>query len=81
MNIVIFVKRMRTSSLIIWLIQKYLCASISRDKPKINFLLNIGYVVYVVYVVYIYLFITFVTISLFKSSCVSACATLCWPHI
>ena len=46
-----FFKRIRTCSLIILLVQKSLCVSISRGKPSIYFLLNIVYVVYVVYVV------------------------------
>ena len=45
-------KKMRTGSPIILLAKKCLCVSISRGKPSIYFLPNIGYVVYVVYVVY-----------------------------
>ena len=41
-------KKMRTSSLIILLVWKRQCVSISKGKPLIYFLLNIGYVVYVV---------------------------------
>ena len=42
-----FYEKMRTGSLICWLVRKCLCVSISRGKPSIYFLLNIGYVVYV----------------------------------
>ena len=61
MKIVYLFKKMRTSSLIILLVQQCLCVSISRGKPSIYSLVNIGYdvyvvsfisVVYVVYVVY-----------------------------
>ena len=45
---------MRTVSLIILLVRKCLCVSISNGKPSIYFMLNIGYVVYVVYVVVVY---------------------------
>jgi len=54
MKTVNFCKKMRTGSLIILLVQKCLCGSISMGKPSVYFLLNIGYVVvYVVYVVYV----------------------------
>ena len=36
-------QRMRTGSLICLLVRKCLCVSISRGKPSIYFLLNIGY--------------------------------------
>ena len=39
----VFFKIMRTDSLILLLVQKCLCVSISRGKPSIYFLLNIGY--------------------------------------
>ena len=48
-------KKLRTGSLIIPLVQKCLCVSISRGKSSIYFLLNIGYVVYVVYFVYAFM--------------------------
>ena len=44
---------MRTGSLIMLLVWKCLCVSISRGKPSMYFLLNIRYAVYVVYVVYV----------------------------
>ena len=53
MKTVCFFKKMRTSSLICLLVRKCLCVSISRGKPSVYFLLNIGNVVYVVYVVYV----------------------------
>ena len=42
---------MRTDSLFFLLVRKCQCVSISRGKPSIYFLPNIGYVVYVVHVV------------------------------
>ena len=53
MEIMDFHRKMRTGSLICVLVRKCLCVSISRGKPSIYFLLNIGYVVYVVYVIYV----------------------------
>ena len=48
MKIMYFFKKMRTGSLIILLVRKILCVTISRGEPSIYFLLNIEYVVYVV---------------------------------
>ena len=43
MKIIDFYKKMRTGSLICLLVRKCLCVSVSRGKPSIYFLLNIGY--------------------------------------
>ena len=43
MNILGFYKKMRTDSLFVLLVRKCLCVSVSRGKPSMYFLLNIGY--------------------------------------
>ena len=72
-----FFKKMRTGSLIcLLLVRKCLCASISRGKPSIYFLINIEYVVYVVYVVYVIYVVVYVGLT---SMTFSWAGDLGWP--